>query len=416
MKKLLTVCKFLPIIFFVVCVQSIFSMETPSREEEEPARALLLSKAIGEAYLSLHENIGQLIQVKMQIGIQLPLLEQIIKIERNLIDFQDLLSGLLSKGFQEISGTTISQENLIIFQLRDISLGFDRLRVDWEELMTFFPEKVALARASEELRREVKNLIQSEGFCPITTFFDIYLVGKKRWEAFKENWTDIYTNFGVPFLQIQEGPLGKYLRGNLGPEVMLKQFDTEEIAKEAIIQSPGILDVYKIHLMPKDEDLLIFIRFFLQIIKGDVLLQENISGIKVKPVTESFVEQLERELFQKEGSQLPKIVVYVKGGKGAAQAVLNRIYEHFKDWQGVYRVPRFNERVTSLIFFAQGNGEDKQKFPNLYTDDGVYFKSDVTGEGVDYTLRNPALVKKRSPEREIDVAAPSKKREKKGEL
>ena len=141
---------------------------------------------------------------------------------------------------------------------------------------------------------------------------------------------------------------------------------------------------YKIHLMPKDEDLVNMLFRVVDLIRSNETLKTAINDIKVKPIFDKFmIPGLE---------DVPKIVIYVDSGKDNAQKALNVIYDAFKDIQGLDRTPRQNEKVTSLIYFAQGNGEDKADNPREYFEgpDMVYFKSNVTGQNQDYHLINPA--------------------------
>jgi len=94
-----------------------------------------------------------------------------------------------------------------------------------------------------------------------------------------------------------------------------------------------------------------------------------------------------------EEHRIPKIVIYVGGGKEKAQQVLDKMYEHFKDIEGLDRAPAFNERVTSFIYVTQGNRDDKILYPQLFEKSLVYYQPTITGEHKDYRLINPATPK-----------------------
>jgi hypothetical protein len=141
---------------------------------------------------------------------------------------------------------------------------------------------------------------------------------------------------------------------------------------------------YKIHLMPTDDNFIPAVITLCRAIKERDDLQGVIHQIKIKPMLESSA------LSCQQYKALPKIVIYVYGSKDVVQRVLNNIYEVFKDWQGVDRTPAFNEKVTSFIYFAQGDRMEKIACPEYFEASGVYFKPDVTGTREDYHLTNPA--------------------------
>lgn len=155
---------------------------------------------------------------------------------------------------------------------------------------------------------------------------------------------------------------------------------------------------YKIHLMPKDSDLECVAITLLNAIKQNPELQQNIGLIKIKALKEPFVElQLKKYKDQpfpiSEQEKIPKIVIYVGGGKEKVQRVLDIIYDFFKDQRGLDRAPAFNERITSLIYVAQGNRDDKVKYPQFFDEGLIYYKPDITGVNEDYHLINPASPK-----------------------
>ncbi len=138
---------------------------------------------------------------------------------------------------------------------------------------------------------------------------------------------------------------------------------------------------YKFHLMPQEgSEARVFIELA-RLIKNDRLLQRYIDKFKIKPWSYETLKN----------GNVPKIVIYVTQGKEAAQYVLNKLYERFKDYEGYggYQ-PRYNQRVTNFLYFAQGDGNAKiDQFKDLFEDGvgapsytgSVYFKSDFTPEG-----------------------------------
>ena len=157
------------------------------------------------------------------------------------------------------------------------------------------------------------------------------------------------------------------------------------------------LEDYKIHLMPKKEDLQSTIWKLLKQTEHDPELINLIADFK-------FIKKFEK--FDKnEDYNMAIIVIYATSGKTNAQRLLNKIYSLFKDQDGLNIKPRWNEKVTSLIYFAQGHGDQKitsrySKFfePGNYKGNGkIYFKPDVTGTYKDYHLINPAIEAEKHP-------------------
>lgn len=161
-----------------------------------------------------------------------------------------------------------------------------------------------------------------------------------------------------------------------------------------------LTQVYKIHLMPKDADLMNALQRLLNAIKQEPELQETISFMKIKPISESIIEQMRETAKDKpypysELWRLPKIILYVGGGKKQAQRALNKLYELFKDYEGLGRGPAFNKKVTNYIYFAQGNREDKILHPEYFEQgEMIYFITDINGAAEDFHLINPATGKR----------------------
>ena len=131
-----------------------------------------------------------------------------------------------------------------------------------------------------------------------------------------------------------------------------------------------IHNVYKIHLMPEARHIFTTFRILLQAINDDEELRSLIYGIKVALSLLHFKTSYER------GETFPFIVVYVrtsradmeKGPFGCAEAVkrnTERIIELLIDHLAPYFIfgsnvaPRFNHRINSLIWVANGDGDEK---------------------------------------------------------
>ena len=146
---------------------------------------------------------------------------------------------------------------------------------------------------------------------------------------------------------------------------------------------------YKIHLMPKGCMFEDFDALF-HLIKNDEELKKAIVSFKI---LNDFIDDKQIEKDFNEGKSIsPKIVIYVAAGKENAQLVLNKIYAAFKDKEGLNISPRFNQKITSYIYYAQGNGDDKEidQYKYFFENPGmVHYKSDITGEEENYALKMP---------------------------
>lgn len=152
--------------------------------------------------------------------------------------------------------------------------------------------------------------------------------------------------------------------------------------------------LYKIHLMPKDDNYEKFwIRFLSDLYKNKDILSK-ILMVKAKASPDELCKYL----------GAPKIVLYIPGGKEDAQYVLEKIYELYHSEEGCGHMSAFNEKVTDFISFAQGNRDQKTKeMEEGYPEDQkhfelpelIYFKADFDGTSFgnppkDYKLKNPA--------------------------
>lgn len=149
---------------------------------------------------------------------------------------------------------------------------------------------------------------------------------------------------------------------------------------------------YKIHLMPKDEDVdEVLLRIFDAVEKNDDL-RTNICSMKI---CYDALEILEQRHF-------PIIVIYVEIGKNAAQYVLNAMYNLFKDFahKGAGWAPQYNYRVNDFLFFAQGDRDNKNNdsYQSLFEQpDMIYYRSDLGGTQHNFYLTNPATGKPATP-------------------
>ena len=145
---------------------------------------------------------------------------------------------------------------------------------------------------------------------------------------------------------------------------------------------------YKIHLMPKvssPRELYTFAFDFASRFMLSDILKNNISEFKILSLLNDNYQKeslgLDKYLASY-GGQLPYVAIYVGGGKRRAQAVLDELYRLYANREGSGERPRFNVKVTDLIWFAQGNSDEKLK-PELrgfYDDSLVYYNEKLPYE------------------------------------
>lgn len=143
----------------------------------------------------------------------------------------------------------------------------------------------------------------------------------------------------------------------------------------------GLPKEYKIHLMPTGEATAVIVKL-LQALKVDAELQSLIAAFKVIAV----------DTFTKGDKVSARIVIYPAIGKENAQKALNKLYAVFKNVRGLDMKPRYNAKVTDLIWIAQGDSHTKNVrayTPYFERPGRVYFRKDFTGTNQDYHLVHP---------------------------
>jgi hypothetical protein len=151
-----------------------------------------------------------------------------------------------------------------------------------------------------------------------------------------------------------------------------------------------LAQAYKIHLMPlqKNFEHVLFLLF--QALKNNQELRNKIADIKLlKEVT---CTQKDLTFKALDGSQqiFAPIVIYPSDGKKNAQFVLDTLKNILKDQKGSNIKPRYNRKVNSLIWYAQGDGDYKvEMYKDYYEEDFVHYKPDFVEPGVmqDHTLQ-----------------------------
>lgn len=163
-----------------------------------------------------------------------------------------------------------------------------------------------------------------------------------------------------------------------------------DIGSEDVKIFTSAVQNYKIHLMPKKQDIPEIIYLFLKEINHNKKFRESISEFKFNIA--------EPELHNEQN--IPTIVIYAMHGKKRAQIVLDEIYRLLNKFEGIAHAPRWNEKVTNLIWWAQGDGGNKSRRPYFYApgdDSGngrATFRADITGVLTDYHLKDPSTASK----------------------
>ena len=143
---------------------------------------------------------------------------------------------------------------------------------------------------------------------------------------------------------------------------------------------------YKIHLMPKSEYTPFVFGKILEMLRDDLEFRAIISNFKVANDD------------KKERAQtMPVIVIYPAYGKEAAQLALDKIYKVLSAYAdlGTGAVPRYNRKITDLIFYAQSGGDYKNDYLEASVKDGADWKEEGIFERSlvhfigDYHLRDP---------------------------
>lgn len=186
-------------------------------------------------------------------------------------------------------------------------------------------------------------------------------------------WDDLFTNA---------------LRSNDINAVNQRLYDLTQA--ELLAQVKKAVKAYKIHLMPfKDDIPLILYR----------MIKYASENEQFRKALFSFKFCITSPQAQSGDEIIATIVIYAGGnGKEDAQRLLDALYELLRDgngnpMQGLDIVPRWNRKVTSLIYWSQGHGGNKKNRKNRlyeYQDDRVCYKSFITGELEEYELVNPA--------------------------
>lgn len=144
---------------------------------------------------------------------------------------------------------------------------------------------------------------------------------------------------------------------------------------------------YKIHLMPKPEKMKEVISRMIELFDNDPDLKYQITQYKVLIGEKNNPASITCE--DASEGYFPRIVIYTES-KQAGKSVLNAIYNAFKDdaeelGEKDMR-PRYNKKINSLIYYAQGSGGIKNNAKDsgisgeIFEKDLALFKGQYPGE------------------------------------
>ncbi|MGK5593938.1 MAG: hypothetical protein ACSNEK_01090 [Parachlamydiaceae bacterium] len=139
---------------------------------------------------------------------------------------------------------------------------------------------------------------------------------------------------------------------------------------------------YKIHLMPKDDCVEEVVEKLINEIEKNKMFGNQIVQYKLlmKDPNDHFPES------DKEGGRIPRVAIYAES-KESAQKILNTLTRLFPNSEslGLGAMPRLNQKVNSLIYYAQGSADIKKRAvaagvaEELLEEDLVHFKEEVGG-------------------------------------
>ena len=207
-------------------------------------------------------------------------------------------------------------------------------------------------------------------------------------------YSDLNNRDGYTFIDAVEGP--SYFSGKRNKQT-IETLEREQrfpiTAKELSETKQDLVKNYKIHLMPYEKDIPKIFITLLEGIQKNPEIKNDIYTLKIKYRLDStdHLKILSNE------DILPIMVIYPASDQASAQRVLNSVYEIYKDTQGMDIRPRFNEKITSLIYYAQGDGDHKKEDGKYYKlPEKIFYKSDFVEPDTqqDFHLKNPSLKQK----------------------
>ena len=179
----------------------------------------------------------------------------------------------------------------------------------------------------------------------------------------------IYYSRGYDFLESKKLFTGS--RNSVWEEQAFKRA-TEDQSSTA--DKKRLAEFYKIHLMPKPEEMMTTYIKILEAIKANPKLGSLISSMKLVDAAGPSTKQVTLASGETITETMPRIVIYPAEGRAATQELLNELYKALNGIEGDGHMPRYNAQIDSLLFVAQGNGDFKANNPKLFTADKVYYQ------------------------------------------
>lgn len=171
--------------------------------------------------------------------------------------------------------------------------------------------------------------------------------------------------------------------------------EIKKIQKEVDEAAQNLVDTYKIHLMPADSyDQIQILLAIEKALKTNSQLSKAIKKFKI--VVNPYQQKDE---LTGQPIIFPKVVIYAFG-KQNAQTILDEVYKQLENkMPGLNIRPRYNAKVTDLIWIAQGDGDYKgdryaSYYENPFAQNGrIYYRKDITGKDQYYHLVHPGIKK-----------------------
>jgi len=138
-------------------------------------------------------------------------------------------------------------------------------------------------------------------------------------------------------------------------------------------------------------DLGIILKEFFAEIEKDSRLQTSLIAMKFKcKIDFTNTDSLKKSLALSNDEILAIIVIYSAQDKTLADYLLNKLIEMFHFMKGANLTPRYNKKITDLMYYAQGDGDFKPDdfYKNYYTEDLIFYAKNFEeqGENKNYEL------------------------------
>ncbi len=142
---------------------------------------------------------------------------------------------------------------------------------------------------------------------------------------------------------------------------------------------PLFAQEYRINLMPSG-DLAPVLNQLLEALNTDKELQKLIYSIGVLVYPD----------YKFNDGIFPRIIIFPTAGRLQAQQALDKIFNLFKNVQGLNITPDYNARVNDLIWVSQGDPQEREEeYPYFQGPGKIYYNPNFTGIHKEYFLRHP---------------------------